>query len=138
MSLHLRIKIARKLADLTQVEVAKHFGISRPAVTQWEAEAGTRPDGNKVAGIASLCSVSLDWLLKGEGQAREISELQNDLLALIPDSTEMTTKGLKSALETLEKAIEENALEQEDLRIVTTIIESARARKRARAIKNTR
>lgn len=72
MELNERIRLARSRTDLTQKDVADHFGISRPTVAQWEA--GThRPDQDKFPELAALLGVTLDWLMNegGNGPANQ-------------------------------------------------------------------
>lgn len=57
-----RLKTLRKEAGLTQEEVAKKLGISRPAYTYWE-KGEKRPTPDKLIQIASLFGVSTDYLL---------------------------------------------------------------------------
>jgi SOS-response transcriptional repressor LexA len=64
-----RIKHARSLRrGLTQAAVAKHFGIERVSVTQWESDT-TRPDPEKIPSLAKLLGTSTDWLITGQGKA---------------------------------------------------------------------
>jgi transcriptional regulator with XRE-family HTH domain len=66
MELNERIRLARTRADLTQQQVADHFGIKRPTVSQWEI--GThRPDQDKFPELAAVLGVTLDWLMSEEG-----------------------------------------------------------------------
>jgi transcriptional regulator with XRE-family HTH domain len=51
-----RIRAARKAANLTQQQVADHFGIKRVNVTQWESDT-TRPDGYRLPDLARLLQV---------------------------------------------------------------------------------
>ena len=60
-------KIAKKRRDigLTQIEFAEKLNVTRQTVSRWEA--GTvLPDIDKISDIASLLSVSCDYLLKDE------------------------------------------------------------------------
>lgn len=61
-----RIRYARDAAKLTQMDVAKHFGISRVSVTQWESNT-TKPDLDRIGELAALLNTSVEWLLKREG-----------------------------------------------------------------------
>lgn len=68
--LHMRIKMAREFAGLTQAEVAKIFGISRTAVTLWEtpkAKGGNAPTADKLGRFAAETGVRGEWLISGEG-----------------------------------------------------------------------
>jgi len=70
-SLGERIRIARVAAGLTQNDIAKHFGIARPNVTQWESGT-TRPDQDRLPELAKLLNVSLDWLLNDAGEPPQV------------------------------------------------------------------
>lgn len=61
-----RLARARKQAELNQKDVAQQFGISSQAISQWESER-TRPDSLKLAKLARLFHVRLEWLLDGSG-----------------------------------------------------------------------
>ncbi|WP_354060134.1 S24 family peptidase [Devosia sp. 2618] len=62
-----RIKFARKLRGLTQEDVAKHFGINRVSVAQWEGR-GNSPEPDKIPELARMLSTTSDWLIKGIGK----------------------------------------------------------------------
>lgn len=62
-----RLRHAREVAGLKQGDVATHFGISRPTVSQWEA--GThRPDQDRFPALAELLGITLDWLMNETGE----------------------------------------------------------------------
>lgn len=61
-----RLTHARERAGMKQKEVAEHFGISSQAISQWEADR-TRPDSQRLAGLARLFAVRLEWLIAGSG-----------------------------------------------------------------------
>ena len=61
-----RLRAARTKSDKTQREVAKHFGISRPAVTLWENSTPgnrTQPTADQISELSKLYGVSAAWLL---------------------------------------------------------------------------
>lgn len=64
MTLGERIREARERAGLTQMDVARHFNISRSAVSQWENDA-TDPSA-RVAELAALFNVDAGRLLTGD------------------------------------------------------------------------
>lgn len=64
-NLGIRIKNCRENIRLSQDGLAKIFDVSRTTVTNWES--GTNlPDVKKLAVMAELFKVSLDWLARGE------------------------------------------------------------------------
>jgi len=60
----------RKKNGWSQEELAEKLGVSRQAVSKWEA-AQTVPDLNRILEIASLFSVTTDYLLKDEIENEE-------------------------------------------------------------------
>jgi len=64
MSLAERIKEVRKTAGLSLAELAKQLGLSSSAVLKYEKDQSVPPVG-KLAKIAEIGNVTLDWLWKG-------------------------------------------------------------------------
>jgi transcriptional regulator with XRE-family HTH domain len=60
-----RIKERRTIRELTQDNIAKHFGLTREAVQQWEA-GETMPRGKRLRELAELLDCSVQWLLGAE------------------------------------------------------------------------
>lgn len=58
-----RLREAREAKNLTQDDVAAHFGIKRVSVTQWESDT-TRPSLARVSGLAELLDIPEQWLIK--------------------------------------------------------------------------
>lgn len=63
----------RKKNGWSQEELAQKLGVSRQAVSKWEA-AQTVPDLNRILELASLFSVTTDYLLKDEVETEEYTE----------------------------------------------------------------
>lgn len=102
-----RIKEARRLAGLSQGQVAKMLGLQRPSVS--EMEAGNRAVvAEELSKLAEVFDVSVAWLL-GEGSAqldaqddrlqlaaRELQKLKpkdlNRLLTILASMREQETK----------------------------------------------
>lgn len=61
-----RIARARTARGLTQLDIAKHFSIERVSVTQWESGV-TKPEGDKLPGLADRLGIPLQWLMTGKG-----------------------------------------------------------------------
>ena len=66
--LPLRIRQARRSADLTQDGLARHLDVNRSAVAQWERKEGCRPTSENLARIAMATHVSYEWLATGRGR----------------------------------------------------------------------
>ena len=103
-----RIREARRLAGLSQGQVAKMLGLQRPSVT--EIEAGNRTvAAEELAKLAEIFDVGVEWLL-GEGAsrldahddrlqlaARELQKLKpNDLDRLLSILASMRVQETKS------------------------------------------
>lgn len=60
-----RLRLCRERLEVTQLELSELLGVSRQAIGLWETGASAPSDEHKVA-LATLCGVSLDWLLRGD------------------------------------------------------------------------
>jgi len=65
-----KIKESRTDAKITQEQAAQALGISRQTISNWENER-SYPDIVSVLKMSDLYSVSLDYLLKGEGPMKD-------------------------------------------------------------------
>src|SRR5262245_49861235 len=65
--LHKRIREARRHAGMTRTELARRVRVQPSAATQWEHENGTAPTVRNLIRIATLTSVSFEWLATGRG-----------------------------------------------------------------------
>lgn len=73
-----RLKEARKMAGLTQGQVAAQMGLHRPAIS--EIEAGNRSvSGEELTTFASMYEVTVSWLA---GEGAEKLDPQDDRLQL--------------------------------------------------------
>lgn len=59
------IKVARKKAGLSQLDVAKALGITTGAVSMWE-NGMTQPRPDKLVALADLFKCTVDELLRGD------------------------------------------------------------------------
>jgi len=73
-----RLKEARKLAGLSQGNVAKMLGLHRPSVTEMEA-GNRRVSADELARLAEIYDVSVAWLL---GESPETIDTQDPRLEL--------------------------------------------------------
>ena len=60
-----RIAERRKLLGLSQESFGEKMGVSRQAISKWEADTST-PDVEKLITMSKLFGVSVDWLLGTE------------------------------------------------------------------------
>jgi transcriptional regulator with XRE-family HTH domain len=61
-----RIRMARRRAGLSQMQLATLSDVTASAVAQWEHPAGTCPGLDRLHRIARATEAPLDWLLTGE------------------------------------------------------------------------
>ena len=70
MSLASNIRIHRKQAGLTQIELADKLGVSIATLRRWEA-GETAPTGTRIMEIAALLGISPDGLISDSEGLRE-------------------------------------------------------------------
>lgn len=95
MTLGKRLKAARLAVKLTQADVAAHFCITRPSVTQWESDT-TVPELEKIKILAELYGTSASALL-GQSTDRQdrISRAAKLMEQLDDDDQEWYVKSLE-------------------------------------------
>lgn len=91
-----RIREARKLAGLSQTQVANILGIHRPSVTEIEA-GNRRVSAEELARMAELFDVSVAWLVGKASESIESDDPRVELAArelnrLKPDDLERLLK----------------------------------------------
>ncbi len=77
MDLGKAIKAARKAKDLSQVDVAKHFGITKSAVNQWESGKNV-PDQRRLADLAQLLDLEASVLIGSPEVHKSVISTQAD------------------------------------------------------------
>ena len=82
--LHIKIRIARRHARMSQNDLAQAVGVSRGAVANWERVKGGSPATHNLARIARLTHVNHEWLSTGRG-AMLYSTIEVDVPALDVD-----------------------------------------------------
>lgn len=85
-----RLAAARKEKGITQSSVAEKLNVSFQAVSLWE-RGETTPDIDKLADIASLYQISLDWLLTGKKEENLFMDFQASLSDRLFDENKMYT-----------------------------------------------
>jgi len=90
MTLAQRLAKARKSSKLTQAQVAEKLDISFQAVSSWERGEST-PEIDKLADIAKLYEISLDWLLTGKMDGSVLAAFQDSLSDRMFDENRMYT-----------------------------------------------
>jgi phage repressor protein C with HTH and peptisase S24 domain len=89
-----RIRAAREEKDAAQAALGRACGVSRAAVSQWEADT-SEPSGTNLVKIARFLGVSEAWLAEGRGlKARQsqntpngltLAKEEHDMFALVPE-----------------------------------------------------
>lgn len=69
-----RIRGARRIAGITQAELASMLRVSRSAVANWEGASGIWPASARLLSIATVTGVSYEWLATGRGMAMDATE----------------------------------------------------------------
>ena len=85
-----RMAHARKMTGMTQSDVAAKLNVSFQAVSLWERGEST-PEVSKLADIAELYHISLDWLLTGKQEERVCVDFQESLSDRLFDESRMYT-----------------------------------------------
>lgn len=70
MGMGLRLRELREQAGLSQTELAKAVGVSRAAVSQWEADV-TEPTTKRLAELSRVLNVAVDRLMAPNSRMRE-------------------------------------------------------------------
>ena len=80
MSISNNLRILRKKAGLTQIELAEKLGVSIATLRRWEA-GETAPNGTRIIELANLLEVSPDEIVS----EREPSEHQGRISMALPN-----------------------------------------------------
>ena len=64
----LRIRQARRKAELSQQALGELIGVKRSAVSNWESSSTVLPSVQHLAGIAVATDVSFEWLATGRSK----------------------------------------------------------------------
>jgi transcriptional regulator with XRE-family HTH domain len=70
MGLAGRIRRARRIAGISQQQLADTLGVTRSAVSNWESDSEVRPATDRLAVMARALHVSFEWLATGRGEMR--------------------------------------------------------------------
>lgn len=76
-----RLRQARKFADLTQADLAKHCNVTRGAVALWEAaeaEHRTKPTTDHLIVISKITGAPLEWLLNDAADVNALWKLTGE------------------------------------------------------------
>lgn len=78
---NLRMRLARRHANMSQSALAARVGVRRSAVSHWESNGGKSPSTKHLCQVALVTHVEFEWLATGRGQMA-ISD--DTLLASVP------------------------------------------------------
>lgn len=67
MTLHSRVRLARRYAGLSQDKLAQRLGVHRSAVTHWERAGERNPNMAHLRHLAEVTKVQFEWLATGRG-----------------------------------------------------------------------
>ncbi len=76
-----KIKKIRKMAGMTQEELAQKMNVSRQTISKWEKEISS-PDLDSAIALCELFEISLDDLMKGEQSVREEKISLQDMIKI--------------------------------------------------------
>lgn len=68
MKLADRVRRGRKLAGMSQKQLAQALGVQRSTVANWESIDDITPGADRLRRLASACNVSFEWLATGRGE----------------------------------------------------------------------
>ena len=78
-----KLVMLRKEHKLSQEQLAEKLGVSRQAVSRWEA-GETTPDLANLLGLCDAFSVSADYLIR-DGETKQIPEQSGEVLTKKPN-----------------------------------------------------
>lgn len=95
-----RIRRARRLASLSQAQLAAKVGVQRSAVTHWES-GDTAPTCDRLAMVAIACDVHFEWLATGRGAVAYQHPLLSGALRLDEFAQDQLEEDVLAALRTM-------------------------------------
>jgi HTH-type transcriptional regulator, cell division transcriptional repressor len=107
-----RISGAREASGMNQTQLAKSLGVKLATLRGWEQDL-SEPRANKISMLAGLLSVSVMWLLNGEGKGVDDPdakpEVGKDLSDMLLEMRELKTvlKSSSDRIGRLEKRLRE-------------------------------
>ena len=80
MSISANLRLLRKKAKFTQIELAEKAGVSIATLRRWEA-GETTPNGTRIIEIANILGVSPDEIVAGEETHEPLSSAGGSVIA---------------------------------------------------------
>ncbi len=78
MSPQSRVRLARRHAGLSQMQLALAVGVQRSAVSHWESVQAKNPNVTHLREIALVTGVQFEWLVTGRGVMTLCNEVRMD------------------------------------------------------------
>src|SRR4051812_38741054 len=78
MSPQSRIRLARRHARLSQMQLAAAVHVQRSAVSHWESTQAKTPSASHLREIAVATGVQFEWLVTGRGPMTLCNEMRMD------------------------------------------------------------
>ena len=98
MSFGENLRLMRKARNLTQEQFAEALGVSRQAVSKWEADSGY-PETEKLIAISRVLGVSVDKLLDIEPENQEQKQTENEALSAERDQSGDAAGGVSGTVD---------------------------------------
>lgn len=90
-----RLAAGREAAGMTQAQLAKRVGVKLATLRGWEDDL-SEPRANQLQTLCGILTVSLPWLLTGEGDGvqapGEAGELSQDVAGLLTELRALRTE----------------------------------------------
>ncbi|MDB6164586.1 MAG: helix-turn-helix family protein [Xanthomonadaceae bacterium] len=71
-----RIRLARRHAGLSQLQLAQAVGVQRSAVSHWESSLPKNPSVSHLRDVAQVTGVQFEWLATGRGEMEVGTEIR--------------------------------------------------------------
>ncbi len=95
-----RLAAAREAQGLDQKDLAKRLGVKLATLRNWEEDLA-EPRANKLQMLSGLLSVSLSWLMTGEGDGveppGEAVDIPEDVTAVLAEMRSLKTQCARTA-----------------------------------------
>lgn len=76
-----RVRMARRIAGMSQNQLAHAIGVQRSAVSHWESSLGKNPSVAHLRTLAQVTGVQFEWLVTGRGEMSLSRDVQLDSIA---------------------------------------------------------
>ena len=113
----LKIKEARKLAGITQKELAKQIGVSAGTLSDYES-GNHEPKSDVLCSIADICGVTIDFLV---GRAKEKTPAPSEDSA--GENGKLSMDEVEKALLSLGLIKEGQDITDDDLRFINSVLD---------------